>query len=109
MSANTTTRRSVEVKPSSVPLCLRHGATDTPMLDAQCLAAFLQHAVENLTNGDFQPSADVMSGMSLCFDLLRDKLSIAAGDREWPQVAVSDDDTWRTLTNMNAGGEHDHE
>ena len=109
MSANTTTRRTkpIEVKPSSVPACLRHGFSEAPMLDAQCLAAFLQHAVENLNSGDFQPSSDAMAGLSLCFELLKDKLAIAAGDREWPQVAISDDATWHTLMNANAGGEHE--
>lgn len=107
MNQNNRRNKPVTVKPSSVPLCLRHGVPDTPIEDAQYLAAFLQHAVENLTNGDFLPSANTMAGMSLCFDLLRDKLSIAAGDREWPCAAVSDDSTEYALWNPNAGGAHE--
>lgn len=57
--------------------------------------------------GDFLPSVDAMAGMNLCFDLLRDKLSITAGDREWPCVAVSDDSTECALWNPNAGGAHE--
>ena len=53
MNQNNRRNKPVTVKPSSVPLCLRHGVPDTPIEDAQYLAAFLQHAVENLTNGDF--------------------------------------------------------
>ena len=43
--------------------------------------------------------------MTLCFSLLQDKLAIASGELAFPLIATTDEETWRTLWNPNAGGD----
>lgn len=68
----------------SLPLCLRHYNQWETLEQAGFLAEFLQAAAENTFRGGLCPSESELRGMSLCFDLLRDKLSIANDELDWP-------------------------
>ena len=97
--------KPVYVKPSSVPMCLRHVNSTTALEEAQALAAFLQDATEVIVENENGTSENCGWGLSLVFQLLRDKLAIASGELAFPLTATTDEDTWRTLWNPNAGGD----
>lgn len=101
--------KSLTVKPSSVPQCLRHTHPCSALEEAQALAAFLKDAVAGIIEGANEPSRNCDYGMALCFSLLQDKLAIASGELAFPLIATTDEETWRTLMNANAGGEHGDE
>lgn len=104
MSQNNRRNKVVYVKPSSVPQCLRHPHASTALEEAQALAAFLKDAVAGIIEGASEPSKNCDYGMALCFSLLQDKLAIASGELAFPLIAATDEETWRTLWNPNAGG-----
>lgn len=58
-----------------------------------------------IIEGASEPSKNCDYGMTLCFSLLQDKLAIASGELAFPLIATTDEETWRTLMNANAGGD----
>ena len=91
------------VRPDSVPMCLRHGIETSAVYDAQNLAAFLQAATESILKDDSNFNGDsVVMGLDLCFDLLRDKLTIASGELPFPLTC---DDAKAVLWNPEQGGD----
>lgn len=72
------------VRFDSIPRCLRHLNEDTILHDAQNLTAFLQRATEELYDSDDDLCNAEIRGMSLAFDLLRDKLACLSGDLAFP-------------------------
>lgn len=81
---------AASVRLSSVPRCLRHSHPNTALEEAECLAAFLQNVVGSLLiEGDGLPVKDGSDmGLSLCFDLLRDKIAIASGELNFPTCGL---------------------
>lgn len=105
MNQNNRRNKVVYVKPSSVPQCLRHPHSSTALKEAQALAAFLNDAMAGIIEGASEPSKNCDYGMTLCFNLLQDRLAIASGKLAFPLIATTDEETWRTLMNANAGGD----
>ena len=85
-------KRPASVRMSSVPRCLRHSYDTAPLEDAGYLAAFLHRACESMAmNSDGLPDDDVAMGLSLTFDLLRDKINIALEVLPFPQCDATND------------------
>lgn len=78
MSQNTRCNRDF------LPYSLRHRNRFEALEHAGFLAEFLQITTEALLSGDLCPSKNEVQGLSICFDLLRDKLRIANDELEWP-------------------------
>ena len=88
-------KRSATVRMSSVPRCLRSTYRANQLDDAGNLAAFLSLACEAILESGNTLSADSASealGLSLAFDLLRDKIDIAAGELAFPDCGMSGDE-----------------
>lgn len=88
-------KRSATVRMSSVPRCLRSTYRANQLDDAGNLAAFLSLACEAILENGCSLSADSASealGLSLAFDLLRDKIDIAAGELAFPDCGMSGDE-----------------
>ena len=102
MNAN---NKPMYVKAESLPLSLRHASEDDALLQAECLAQFLQKATSAiLANEGNVPDNDCAYGLVLAFSLLRDKLSVVSGWLNMPLASpLSDAPEW----NPNAGGEHE--
>ena len=66
---------AASVRLSSVPRCLRHVSPGIALEEAGALAVFLQGITTTRHEDGFLPSADYSWGLSLCFDLLRDKIA----------------------------------
>ena len=81
---------AASVRLSSVPRCLRHLGRRAPLDDASRLAAFLRLSAADMLDplGNGQPDEDALMGFLLCFDLLRDKLDMAAGKLPFPLAGV---------------------
>lgn len=88
MSKDTSSKSVRYVKAESVPLCLRHGYEGAALEHAQWLTVFLRDAVEALCAGIDSPDEICRGGLSLCFDLLRDKLAIASGELPFPDADI---------------------
>ena len=84
-------KRPIIVRMSSVPRCLRHTYDTAPLEDAGYLAAFLHRACELMASEANEPSDDVATGLSLTFDLLRDKINIALEALPFPQCDATND------------------
>lgn len=84
---------AASVRLSSVPRCLRHFHPNNALEVAEYLAAFLQNVVGSLLiEGNGLPNKDGSDmGLSLCFDLLRDKIAIASGEMAFPLCGPSHD------------------
>lgn len=102
-------KTSASVRLSSVPRCLRHGVTNCALDDAGELAAFLQNAVDALfAEGDSLPDGGGRRGLSLCFDLLRDKIAIASGELNFPTCGHPHEKDLPPLwTQPETGGSHE--
>lgn len=87
---NQRTFKPVYVKAESVPLCLRHSHEMAAVDDARWLVAFLQEAMNAIWASSNSPDDDCRCGLSLCFDLLRDKLAIITGELPFPMVTPCD-------------------
>ena len=101
---------ATSVRLSSVPRCLRHFHPNTALDEAECLAAFLQNVVGSLLiEGDGLPVKDGSDmGLSLCFDLLRDKIAIASGELPFPICGLPHEEDLPPLwTPPEAGGAHE--
>lgn len=76
--------QNVRCNSDSLPICLRHNNKWEALEHAEFLAEFLQSTTEVLFSGDLCPTENDVRGLSLCFDLLRDKLRIANDELDWP-------------------------
>lgn len=102
-------KRPTSVRMSSVPRCLRHAYDAAPLEDAGYLTAFLHLVCESMaSNSDGLPDDDVAMGLSLTFDLLRDKIDIALGTLPFPRCdAAADELTLPPLWKEQGGGGDD--
>ena len=99
---------AASVRLSSVPRCLRHVSPGIALEEAGALAVFLQGITTTRHEDGFLPSADYSWGLSLCFDLLRDKISIASGELNFPTCGLPHEKDLPPLwTPPEAGGGHD--
>lgn len=101
---------AASVRLSSVPRCLRHFHPNNALEEAEYLAAFLQNVVGSLLiEGDGLPVKDGSDmGLSLCFDLLRDKIAIASGEMAFPLCGPSHDHNLPPLWEAREeGGDHE--
>lgn len=100
---------AASVRLSSVPRCLRHVSPGRALEEAGALAAFLQKAVAALlAEGDSLPDDGSAYGLELCFDLLRDKISIASGELNFPTCGLPHEKDLPPLwTPPEAGGGHE--
>lgn len=88
-------KRSATVRMSSVPRCLRSHYSSSHLNDAGHLAAFLSLACGTLLESGSTLSVDRGAetlGLSLAFDLLRDKIDIAAGELAFPDCGMPGDE-----------------
>lgn len=87
-------KRSATVRMSSVPRCLRSTYRANQLDDAGNLAAFLSLACGAILESGNTLSADASEalGLSLAFDLLRDKIDIAAGELAFPDCGMPGDE-----------------
>ena len=89
-------KRSATVRMSSVPRCLRSVyGTANHLKDAGHIAAFLSLACGAILENGCSLSVDSDSetmGLSLAFDLLRDKIDIAAGELAFPDCGMPGDE-----------------
>lgn len=99
---------AASVRLSSVPRCLRHVSPGIALEEAGALAVFLQGITTTRHEDGFLPSADYSWGLSLCFDLLRDKISIASGELNFPTCGLPHEKDLPPLwTPPEAGGGHE--
>lgn len=99
---------AASVRLSSVPRCLRHVSPGIALEEAGALAVFLQGVTTTRHEDGFLPSADYSWGLSLCFDLLRDKISIASGELNFPTCGLPHEKDLPPLwTPPEAGGGHE--
>ena len=101
------TKRPTSVRMSSVPRCLRHTYDKAPLEDAGYLTAFLHRACELMASNANEPSDDVAMGLSLTFDLLRDKIDIALETLPFPQCDATNDFSLPPLWKEQRGGGDD--
>ena len=102
------TKRPTSVRMSSVPRCLRHTYDKAPLEEAGYLTAFLHRACESMArNSDGLPDDDVAMGLSLTFDLLRDKIDIALEALPFPQCDATNDFSLPPLWKEQGGGGDD--
>ena len=88
-------KRSATVRMSSVPRCLRSTYRADHLNDAGHLAAFLSLACGTLLESGSTLSVDRGAetlGLSLVFDLLLDKIDIAAGELAFPDCGMPGDE-----------------
>lgn len=96
------------VRADSVPRCLRHtGNPGYALGDAAALASFLQLATTSILAAGEEATDQDGYGLHLCFNLLRDKIDIAAGWLPFP--TIEHDDDLPPLWTPPDGGTHDHE
>lgn len=97
------------VRLSSVPRCLRHFHPNNALEEAEHLAAFLQNVVGSLLiEGGGLPDNDGSDiGLSLCFDLLRDKIAIASGELPFPTCGLPHEEDLPPLWEAARGVEHE--
>ena len=101
---------AASVRLSSVPRCLRHVSPGIALEEAECLAAFLQNVVGSLLIecGGLPDNDGSDMGLSLCFDLLRDKIAIASGELPFPICGLPHEEDLPPLwTPPEAGGAHE--
>lgn len=72
------------VRASLLPRCLRHHAPAEAAGQAAALGAFLKNALEDCWREGSDMGDQEQNGFLLCFDLLLDKLDIAAGRLPFP-------------------------
>lgn len=99
---------AASVRLSSVPRCLRHVSPGIALEEAGAIATFLQGVTTTRHEDGFLPSADYSWGLSLCFDLLRDKIAIASGELNFPTCGLPHEEDLPPLwTPPDAGGVHE--
>lgn len=99
---------AASVRLSSVPRCLRHVSPGIALEEAGAIATFLQGVTTTRHEDGFLPSADYSWGLSLCFDLLRDKIAIASGELPFPTCGLPHEEDLPPLwTPPEAGGAHE--
>lgn len=76
------------VRASLLPRCLRHHAPAEAAEQAADLAAFLKNALVDCWREGSDMGDRERRGYMLCFDLLRDKLDMAAGTLPFPLAGV---------------------
>ena len=76
------------VQASLLPRCLRHHAPAEAAGQAAALAAFLRNALLDCWREGSDMGEQERHGFLLCFDLLRDKLDMAAGKLPFPLAGV---------------------
>lgn len=92
MSQNNQNAKPVYVAAKSLPMSLRHTSEDDALLQAECLAQFLQTATSAiLKDKGSLPDDDCAYGLELAFSLLRDKLSVVSGWLDMPLSSALDD------------------
>lgn len=87
-NAQTSTR---EVYVHSLPWSLRHCSPNDALNEAHCLAVFLKGVTTSEDNGSNTATGDWKQGLYLCFNLLIDKLDIAAGEYKFPMLTHDSD------------------
>ncbi|MBQ7585040.1 MAG: hypothetical protein IJU40_02175 [Desulfovibrionaceae bacterium] len=90
--------KSVKVSLEKCPRIFRHIEEDSAIHDAKSMTTFLKYSLEGMfdqiekvgipANGEYN---QVVKGISLCFDVLLDKLDMASGDQKWPLAAIDCD------------------
>ena len=108
----TLNRKNVHVKVNSVPRCLRHVSEDSALCDAQALAVFLREATaaiiaRHASVGVPADIEDSLYGLELCFNLLSDKLDIAAGELPFPLSTLLHKEADGVLWDPNKGAAHE--
>lgn len=100
---------AASVRLSSVPRCLRHVSPGIALEEAGAIATFLQGVTTAMHHEEgVMPSADYGWGLSLCFDLLRDKIAIASGEMAFPLCGPSHDHNLPPLWEAREeGGDHE--
>ena len=100
---------AASVRSSSVPRCLRHVSPGIALEEAGAIATFLQGVTTAMHHEEgVMPSADYGWGLSLCFDLLRDKIAIASGELPFPICGLPHEEDLPPLwTPPEAGGAHE--
>ena len=100
---------AASVRLSSVPRCLRHVSPGIALEEAGAIATFLQGVTTAMHHEEgVMPSADYGWGLSLCFDLLRDKIAIASGELPFPTCGLPHEEDLPPLwTPPEAGGAHE--
>ncbi|MCI7569726.1 MAG: hypothetical protein MSH25_10280 [Desulfovibrio sp.] len=71
-----------------LPRCLRHYAPAETIEQARDLAAFLRNALVDCWREGSDMGEQEQHGFLLCFDLLRDKLDMAAGKLPFPLAGI---------------------
>lgn len=94
---------------SSIPRSLRHIAPHSALEDAAHLASFLRNVVDDMLSREVGelPSDNSALGLSLCFDLLLDKINIAGGELSFPLSGLPHEQELPPL--WNPKGEDTHE
>lgn len=100
---------AASVRLSSVPRCLRHVSPGIALEEAGAIATFLQGVTTAMHHEEgVMPSADYGWGLSLCFDLLRDKIAIASGELPFPICGLPHEEDLPPLwTPPETGGAHE--
>lgn len=102
--------RNYCARSSSIPRSLRHVSPNSALEDAAHLANFLRNVVGDMfaQDGNGLPSDESNMGLSLCFDLLLDKIVIAGGELSFPLAGLPHEHDLPPLWDPEReGGDHE--